>query len=220
MIRINLLPAKVRKTRDTTRQFIAAYGLSIVIAVGGIGYVWNSMKNEKERLDRRIVQLDRETQQYAKYDRMLKELTSKKEIIEKKTEVIQTLQRDRDTIVRALAALSVELPVDKMWFERLTQSGNTITLDGTALNNESIVEFMRNLESSPMVEKGTVNLTHSRRVTVKDIVLKEATAKAVIGKEVTVGGVSVKASRDIYLREFRISYRFLSFSQIQARSQQ
>ncbi len=191
MIRINLLPAKVRKTRDTTRQFIAAYGLSIVIAVGGIVYVWNSMKNEKERLERRIVQLDRETQQYAKYDRMLKDLTSQKEVIEKKTAVIQTLQRDRDTIVRVLASLSVELPVDKIWFERLTQEGSTIMLDGTALSNESIVEFMRNLESSPIVEKGSIHLTHSRRITV----------------------------RNVNLREFRISYRFFSFSQMQARLQ-
>ncbi len=192
MIRINLLPAKARKTRDTTRQFIVAYGLSIVIAIGGIGYVRHSMKNEKERLDRRIVQLDRETAQYTKYDRMLKDLTAKKEIIEKKTAIIQSLQKDRDTIVRVLASLSVELPVDRMWFERLTQSGNTITLDGTALNNESIVEFMRNLESSPMIQENSVNLTHSRRITMKNV----------------------------NLREFRISYRFFSFSQMQARLQQ
>ncbi len=190
MIQINLIPEKVRKTRDTTRQFIALYVSSMVLATLGVGYLWHSMNHEKASLERQVSRLDREIQKYAKYDRMLRDLTQKAEVIEKKTSIIQSLQKDRDTMVRVLAALSVELPADKMWFERLNQSGNTVTLDGTALNNESIVEFMRNLESSPMVERGSVHLTHSRRVRVNES----------------------------NLREFRISYRFFSFSQMQAQA--
>ncbi len=189
MIQINLIPAKVRKTRDTTRQFFTVYISSIFLVVLGVGYLWYSMNSERASLEGQISKLDRQIQQYAKYDRMLRDLTQKTEVIDKKTSIIQSLQKDRDTMVRVLAALSVELPADKMWFERLHQSGNAVTLDGTALNNESIVEFMRNLESSPMVEAGSVHLTHSRRVRVNDS----------------------------NLREFRISYRFFSFSQMQAK---
>ncbi len=189
MIQINLLPARVRQSKHHTRQFITVYVSSIILATLGIGYVWHSMSSQKVELERRIVRLDKEVKQYAKFDQMLKDLTKKSELIDKKTTVIKSLQKDRDTIVRVLASLSVELPADKMWFEKLSQTGNSVTLDGSALNNESIVEFMRNLESSPLVEQGSVTLTHSRQITVNNS----------------------------KLREFRIGYRFYSFSQMQAK---
>jgi type IV pilus assembly protein PilN len=56
-----------------------------------------------------------------------------------------------------------------------------------ALSNESIADFMRNLESSPYVEKGSVNLTHSRQ----------------------------KVISNMKLREFQVTYRFYPFSEVQ-----
>lgn len=191
MIQINLLPAKVRKSKDTTRLFILAYTTSLILVGCAIGYLWTSMVSEKDALEQRLAQLDQQVKQYAKFDKMLKELTQKKELIDKKTAIIKDLQKDRDAIVRMLALLSVELPPDKMWFEKLMQSGNVVTLDGAALNNESIVEFMRNLESSPLIEKGSVYLAHSRQS--------------------NVGNSKI--------REFRVSYRFYTYSQLQAKQE-
>ncbi|NTU47775.1 MAG: hypothetical protein HGA84_02065 [Syntrophobacteraceae bacterium] len=187
MIQINLLPVKAKKRKESAKQLFSLYLLSIVLAALIMGYLWYAKNSEIAMLEKRLAQLQQEVQQYAKYESMLQEMTKKKESIEKKRNVIFDLQKDRDSIVRIMALLSVQIPPEKLWFERLSQSGNSVSLDGVALSNEAIVEFMRNLESSPYVQKGSVNLTHSRQTTMSN-------------KK---------------LREFQVTYRFYPFSEVQ-----
>jgi len=187
MIQVNLLPVRAQKRKENVRQFISVYILSIALLLSVMAYFWISLHNQIQRLERRDTQLRTEVNQYVKYDKMLKELKQKKEIIDKKRAIIKDLQNDRDRVVRILAVLGVELPTDKIWFEKLSLSGNNITLNGVALSNEAIAEFMRNLESSPYVEKASVNLVLSRQVAISNM----------------------------KLREFQLAYRFLPFSAVQ-----
>jgi len=187
MIQINLLPVRTRKKRETGKQFIVLYLLCILLAGGVIGYLWISKENEIAALNKRLAQVQAEVKKYAQYEAMLQELKSKKEVVDRKRGVVEDLQRDRDSIARLLAVISIQVPADKMWFERLAQTANSVTLDGVALSNEAIVEFMRNLESSPYVEKGSINLTHSRQ-----------TMKS-----------------EMKLREFQITCRFYPYSEVQ-----
>jgi len=192
MIQVNLLPIRSKKKKENVRQLISIYLLCVVLALAIMGYLWNSSRGRIVVLERRNSQLQQEVAQYAKYEQLLTDLTKNKEIINKKIDIIKDLQRDRDMIPRMLALVSVELPADKMWFEKFNLSANGITLDGVALSNEAIAEFMRNLESSPYIEKGSVNLTHSRQVSMSDM----------------------------KLREFQVTYRFFPFSKIQDKLKQ
>lgn len=187
MIQINLLPVKTRKRRESANQFLSLYLVSVVALVGGIAYLWINQNNEIEVLTGRLTKLQAETKQYAKYETMLKEIQTQKQSMDKKRDVIQNLQLDRDAVVRVMALLSIQVPEERMWFEKLTGTTNSITLEGMALNNEAIVEFMRNLESSPYIVKGSVNLVHSRQT----------------------------LYRGTKLREFQIAYRFFPFSEVQ-----
>jgi type IV pilus assembly protein PilN len=187
MIQINLIPVRAQKRRENVRQFISVYLLSFVLLLLVMGYLWISLKSEAELSERRLAQVRNEVNQYAKYDVMLKDLKQKKETIDKKREIIKNLQNDRDKVVRIMALLSVEMPADKIWFEKLSLSGNSMTLNGVALSNEAIAEFMRNLELSPYVELGSVNLVLSRQV----------------------------AKSNMKLREFQLAYRFQPFSAVQ-----
>jgi type IV pilus assembly protein PilN len=187
MIQINLLPARVRRKRDAIKLFTLAYLGCIVLMIAAIGLLWMVQSQRIKSLQARLTSVQNEVNQYAKFDQMLKDIKQQKELVEKKRTIIENLQKDRDTIVRVLALLSVQLPPEEIWFERLAQSSNTMTLDGVALSNESIADFMRNLESSPYVEKGSVNLTHSRQ----------------------------KVISNMKLREFQVTYRFYPFSEVQ-----
>lgn len=187
MIQINLLPVRARKKQETARRFVSIYFMSVAGLLVVIGYLWIEQSREIERLNRRLAQVQQEVGQYAKYEAMLKEMESQKQTIYRKLGVIRDLQRDRDAVVRVLALLSIQVPQDKMWFEKVTQNASNITVEGIAMSNEAIVEFMRNLESSPYIAKGSVNLTHSRQT--------------IMNKR--------------KLREFQITYRFLPFSEVQ-----
>jgi type IV pilus assembly protein PilN len=187
MIRINLLPLRAKKRKVTVRHFFLAYLATIAVTVALIGGIWIYQEARIHSLNNRIAQIRSEVEQYAKYEPLLQEVIKKKQLIEKKLEIIKDLQRDRDTIVRLMALISAEMPAEKIWLEKLVQSGNSMTLDGVALSNEAIAEFMRNLESSPYVVKGTLNLTHSRQTLMSNM----------------------------KLREFQLTYQFVRFSQVQ-----
>lgn len=189
MIYVNLLPVRARKWKGNLKQFLWAYSISIFLLLSVIAYLWVWQSREIDGLNLRLSQVKEEVARYAKFEAMLKDLKQRKDLIDRKRTVIQDLQRDRDFIVRLLVLLSVEVPAEEIWFNRLTQSGGAITVDGVALSNESIAEFMRNLESSPYVEKGSVNLTHSRQALMNNM----------------------------KLREFQVSYRFFPFSEVQKR---
>lgn len=187
MIQINLLPVRARKKQENVRQFISIYLLSVVLVLCIIGYIWISRNMEINRLNTHLSQVQQEVAKYAKYEKMLKDMKEKKALIDQKRKVIQDLQKDRDAIVRVLALLSIQVPENKMWFDKLSQTGTSITLEGMALSNETIAEFMRNLEASPYIVKGSVNLTHSRQT----------------------------LYAELKLRQFQITYKFLPFSEVQ-----
>jgi len=187
MIRINLLPFRVRIRKENVRQFISVYLLSVVLVLVSICYLWIRQNNQVSVLDSRLKELTREADSFAKYEKILQELMRKKEIIETKRRVIHDLQKDRDKLVRILALMSISLPAERVWFDKLLQSGNSITVEGIALSNETIAEFMRNLEVSPYVVRGSINLVHSRLT--------------------AMGGMK--------LREFRLTCNLLSYSDFQ-----
>lgn len=188
MIQINLLPVRVRRTTSSGRQFIYVSAFALVAAISTLGYLWYAQEQQIGKLNKRLAQIQQEVKNYSKFETLLKDLQQKKDTLDKKRSVIESLKKDRDTLVRIMALLSVQVPEGRIWFEKLNQSGNSILLDGIALSNESIAEFLRNLESSPYIVKGSVNLTHSRQTTISNM----------------------------KLREFQISYRFLPFSEVQA----
>lgn len=186
MIQINLLPRRAKRRKVTHRQIFLGYVVSLALALIVIGVIWILQRNEISDLQGRLARVEEEVRQYAKYEALLKEVTQKKQVIDKKREIIKDLQRDRDTLVRLMGLISAEIPADKIWLERLVQSANAMTLSGVAMNNESIAEFMRNLESSPYITRGTVNLTHSRQTLISNM----------------------------KLREFQITYQYVPYSQV------
>jgi type IV pilus assembly protein PilN len=187
MIRINLLPLRAKKRKVTVRHFFLAYLATLGVTIALIGGIWVYQEARIHSLNNQLAQVKSEVDKYAKYEPLLQEVIRKKQLIEKKLEIIKDLQRDRDTIARLMTLISAEIPAEKIWLEKLVQSGNAMTLDGVALSNEAIAEFMRNLESSPYVVKGTLNLTHSRQTLMSNM----------------------------KLREFQLTYQFVRFSQVQ-----
>jgi len=186
MIQINLLPIRVQKRKEGARQIASIYLLTIVLALAIIGFLWISFDQRIASRQNELSALQQEVSKYAKFDAELQELSKRKELIDKKLLIIKDLQGDRDAVVRMLALLSIQVPPEKMWFDKLAQTGYSVTLEGVAQSNEAIVEFMRNLESSPYIEKGSINLVLSKQFAVKEM----------------------------KLREFQLTYRFYPYSEV------
>jgi type IV pilus assembly protein PilN len=187
MILINLLPVKVQKRKEGARQIASIYLLTVVLAMAVIGYLWLSYDREITSRQDKLTALQSEVKKYQVFQVELQHLTAAKNLIDKKREVIKTLQGDRDAVIRMLALLSIKAPEGKIWLDSLSQAGNSVTLEGVAESNEAIVTFMRNLQSSQYIEAGSTNLVLSRQFMVMDM----------------------------KLRRFQLAYRFHTYSEIQ-----
>lgn len=186
MIQINLLPVRKKKKKGNAQSFLLIYALTVVLAASTIGYLWVSKKNEIKSSQTRVDKLKVEVKRYEQFERILSDLEKERDGIKRRKTVIADLQKDRDKMVRLLALLGAAAPPNRIWFEKIVQSGPTLTLDGIALSNETVAEFMRELEGSPYIEKTSVSLMHSRQTVMNDF----------------------------KLREFRLAFRFLPFSTV------
>ncbi len=152
MIRVNLLPHRELKRKRQQQDFFTMLG-----AVAGLGAtIWfaghytlnNQLEEQQGRngyLEAEIVTLDLQISEIKK----LKELTVA--LLQRK-KVVESLQANRLETVYLLDQLVRQLP-DGVYLKSIQQKGDRIHVTGFAQTNARVSTFMRNLESSPYLEK-------------------------------------------------------------------
>jgi type IV pilus assembly protein PilN len=148
MIRINLLPgprATAGKPATNVRQQVVV-ALGLLILTAGICLYYSGV------LERRIEQLQASKQDKQKQVAMLQEklkqvqeYEQRKKLLEDKNRIIDQLERSRSGPVRVLDHVSQSLEPVKLWLIRLSLKDNAIELEGRALTNDDVVEFVNNL---------------------------------------------------------------------------
>ncbi len=155
MIRINLLPVRAARKKESIRQQLSIAGLSILmlfIVLGG--FYWNvtttvsqirgnidSARSELGELKKKIGKLSKIKEQKAK--------------VEEKLNIVRDLEAGKKGPLSMLNSISEAIP-DLAWVESLKGSGNSIVLSGFAATEGVVADFMRGLERFP--ELGSVEL--------------------------------------------------------------
>jgi type IV pilus assembly protein PilN len=152
MIRLNLLPHREQKRQARKRQFISlAISLSI-LALAVVGLVHVVMVGRIENQDSRNQLLKTEI---AKLDEQIKEIDRLREQTQAllaRKQVVETLQTNRTEAVHLLDQIVRQMP-DGIYLRSLRQVGTKVTLVGYAQSNARVSTLMRNIESSPWLEK-------------------------------------------------------------------
>lgn len=155
MIRINLLPHREEKRKARRQQFYALTGLTLVlggliVALGnGIisGYV--SAQDEKNAfLKTEIAALDKSIDE-------IKRLREQTDALLQRKRVIESLQGNRSEVVGLFNELAKNVP-EGVYIKKVSQQANKINLVGYAQSNARVSSLMRNLESSPLLERPTL----------------------------------------------------------------
>jgi type IV pilus assembly protein PilN len=170
MIKINLLPVRAAKRKETARQqaVVAAGTLVIVLllALGAYSYFLVRISSTKDEISKAEQELAALKAQIGK----INELEKLKAEVTKKLDVLNQLRREKNGPVNRLKAISQSVP-DRLWITGYTESGTTVTLSGVAFSEELIADFMRNIEQSP--DFMNVELVVSEQIMVSGMKLKK-----------------------------------------------
>ena len=112
----------------------------------------------------KVKTVNMETQKYKSIEEKLKTLKKKKRIIEEKIQIVSNLEKSRKKLLAILDTISENFLVDKMWLEELEIEDNKVHIKGVALGNESIAEFMKRLETTPLFQKVDLIKTQKEKV--------------------------------------------------------
>lgn len=147
MIRINLLPVREEKRKADVRNQLLLMGLCLVVALGGLAAYHITLRGSIERAHASVVQLDAQLAEYQVQLAQVEEFRKKKTDIETKLGVIKGLERARSGPVHMLDEIAIHAP-DRLWLTSLEATTSSVQIEGMALDNERLAQFLTRLESS------------------------------------------------------------------------
>ncbi|MEA1970944.1 MAG: PilN domain-containing protein [Thermodesulfobacteriota bacterium] len=167
MIKINLLPYHEEKKRAGTKRqvligLVSFGGLLLLVVLFHVHMVMSVARLETEVQSARV-KLDTLT----KVAGDLEKFKSDKEMLEKKIGIIKDLERDRSYPVHIMDELASRIYPQREWLTSIAKKDNNLRVEGVAVNNPAIAQFMKRLEDSPYIR--TVDLISSKQTTVSGV---------------------------------------------------
>ena len=177
MIRINLLPFRAARKKENIRKQISIYLLSLVFLFALMGYSYFQLTMNLNGLKTKQSELNAELKKYEEILKRMAELEKRIKEIRSKLAVIKELEANKTGPVHLLDEIAKAVPKDKLWLSSLKEARGTLTLQGTAMDNETVALFMTNLEKSEYISTVDLQSTKMRtlaeqRLNVSDFVLE------------------------------------------------
>jgi type IV pilus assembly protein PilN len=147
MIRINLLPFKELQAEVSRRREIAIGAVvlgSLVLLLAAV-YVYqsltlSSLEREQAALRSEIETLNLKVKEVGDLQNRIKDFRGKHKIIEE-------LNRKKSGPVLVMESLSNSTPAS-LWLTDLRESGGGVTMNGLAVDNQTVADFMKALAAS------------------------------------------------------------------------
>jgi type IV pilus assembly protein PilN len=170
MIQINLLPIRQIKQRIRVRNEVLAFFVAFLVLLGLLGLFAAGMSQKVSTLHENIAKLNAKKQSYAPILNQIKKLEKDKKALDAKIDVIKKLKENSQITVQVLDQIASVSPANRLWLKSVKQSGNNVSLQGVALDNRTIAEYMKSLKASPIFADAV--LGKSSQVTVAGKKLK------------------------------------------------
>lgn len=175
MIRINLLPVKQLQAEVTRRRELlsgaVALGLVTVLLAGAYWYRSSQLKH----LEGELANLRAEIQALNAKVKEVGELQVKIKDLRGKQRVIDDLKKKQTGPVLVLASLSHAAP-NALWLTDLRETNGSVSMNGLAVDNETVANFMRALTLSKHF--GNVDLVEITHATGQATPLKKFAIRA------------------------------------------
>jgi len=171
MIRINLLPFRAARKKENIRRQISVFFLSFFLMLAVLIYYNIHLGGRIKDLKTDVNTTKIEVAKFQKITQQIEDIKKKLAVLEKKTEVIRKLETNRFEPVEMLDNMSEKIIANRMWFTSLNDQPQNVRIDGIALDNKTVADFMTRLEGTGLF--GSVRLQTIQKHVVKGSGLKK-----------------------------------------------
>lgn len=147
MIRLNLLPVRELNAESDRRRELIVTGVSLAattLILAGI-YLYQSaqlsnLANELPAIRKEVEVLNGKVKELGNLEAKIKELKSKHKVIE-------DLRGQKMGPTLVMDSLAASIP-SSLWLIELKQNGGSLIINGLAMDNQAVAEFIRSLSRS------------------------------------------------------------------------
>jgi len=152
MIRINLLAFRAARKRESVRKQFSIYFLTVILLLVLMPLIYLTLNNKLSGLKQEEKRLRGELASYAKISREIARIKSKTNEIKKRLDIIRELEKQRLGPLRLLEEIALAIPIDRLWLRSIAENGGVLRLEGNAMDNDTVADFMTNLEKTQLIE--------------------------------------------------------------------
>jgi len=163
MIRINLLSDREAIRKETTRQQVSIFILTICLVLVILGGIQFYQYREKKDLRQNIQYVQKELKALEKKVGEVERYKEAKKELETKLQIIDRLQKGKTLVLQILDGIGETIP-EKMWLDDLGFKGGRLSMEGYAVDNETIAAFMKQLERTKSFQSVELVLTEKKEV--------------------------------------------------------
>ncbi|WP_293369998.1 PilN domain-containing protein [Nevskia sp.] len=182
--RINLLDWRAARRTRRRKEFLTMLGLGAGAGLALLALAFVTVTGAVEHQDRRNQYLAMQIKDLDKQIKEIEELEKVKANLVSRMNVIQQLQESRSATVHFFDEIVNTLP-DGIFLSSIKQSGQNVTIDGTAESSGRISAYLKNLDSSPwfknpklvVIKTGEKNKQRNSDFTLQVTNLTKATAQ-------------------------------------------
>ena len=169
MIRINLFPFRAARIKENIRRQITYYFGSVIIILLAITYFYMNFSKQINSLRHKIDEQQKELDTYKDTNAKIGDLKRTIADIKTKLKTITELEKVKTGPVKLLE--------DKLWLASLRENKGTLMLEGTAMDNETVADFMDRLQSTQSIQSVELVRTRQKKIAGLDLSLKDFALK-------------------------------------------
>jgi len=177
MIKINLLPKKPIGVKPALVEqgVVAIIALVVVLVILFLFQI--NVQGDVEELTQRITATKEELKKLEESEAQIEQLKASELTIQQKIDVIKKLEARKTGPVIVLDQIASRIPA-KMWLTTMKSQRAFLQMEGVSIDNETIAQFMTNLESAGEFEN--VELQFAQETKIEDFMLKKFSVSSTI----------------------------------------
>jgi len=173
MIKVNLFPFRAARIKENIRRQVTIYLLSVIFLILASSYFYLDLNNKVNTLREERDAKQKELDSFKDTNRKIAALKKTIAAVEVKLKTIKRLEKGKTGPVKLLDDIAMSVPEDKLWLTTLKEQKGTLVLNGTAMDNETVADFMDRLQNTQSINSVQLVRTRQKKIPGFDLSLKD-----------------------------------------------